>query len=123
MNVKIVLLPDGQDPDDFARRHSLDEVQDYIARNEQDFINFKTDLLLDEAGNDPIKRANLINDIADTVALIPDAVVRAVYVRTCADKFEIDEKILTDRVSRSRTQMILADEKQKERATTLRIPS
>ena len=117
MNVKIVLLPDGQDPDDFARRHSLDEVQDYIARNEQDFINFKTDLLLDEAGNDPIKRANLINDIADTVALIPDAVVRAVYVRTCADKFEIDEKILTDRVSRSRTQMILADEKQKERAT------
>jgi len=119
MNVKIVLLPDGQDPDDFARRHSLDEVQDYIARNEQDFINFKTDLLLDEAGNDPIKRANLINDIADTVALIPDAVVRAVYVRTCADKFEIDEKILTDRVSRSRTQMILADEKQKERATPL----
>jgi len=115
LNVKVVLLPDGQDPDDFARRHTLEEVQDHIARNEQDFINFKTDLLLNEAGNDPIKRANLINDIADTVALIPDAVIRAVYVRTCADKFEIDEQILTDRVSRSRTQMILADEKQKER--------
>ncbi|MBR2064606.1 MAG: DNA primase [Bacteroidales bacterium] len=115
LNVKIVLLPDGQDPDDFARRHTLEEVQDHIARNEQDFINFKTDLLLNEAGNDPIKRANLINDIADTVALIPDAVIRAVYVRTCADKFEIDEQILTDRVSRSRTQMILDDEKQKER--------
>lgn len=115
LNVKIVLLPEGQDPDDFARRHTLEEVQDHIARNEQDFINFKTDLLLSEAGNDPIRRANLINDIADTVALIPDAVIRAVYVRTCADKFEIDEQILTDRVSRSRTQMILEGEKQKER--------
>ena len=115
MNVKVVLLPDGQDPDDFARKHSLEEVRDHIARNEQDFIGFKTDLLLDEAGNDPIKRASLINDVADTIALIPDAVVRAVYVRTCADKFEIDEQILTDRVSRSRTDMLLAEQKERER--------
>ena len=116
MNVKIVLLPDGQDPDDFSKRHTLEQVQDYIAANEQDFIGFKTDLLLGEAGNDPIKRAGLINDVADTIALIPDAVVRAVYVRTCADKFEIDEQILTDRVSRSRTDMILAEQKERERA-------
>ncbi len=115
MNVKVVLLPDGQDPDDFARGHTLDEVRDHIAQNEQDFINFKTDLLLEEAGNDPIARANLINDIADTIALIPDAVVRAVYVQTSAGKFGMDERILTERVNRSRTQMILADEKQKER--------
>ena len=115
MNVKIVLLPDGQDPDDFARGHTLDEVKDHIVQNERDFINFKTDLLLGEAGNDPIARANLINDIADTIALIPDAVVRAVYVKTSAGKFEIDESILADRVSRSRTQMILEEEKQKER--------
>ena len=116
LNVKVVLLPEGQDPDDFARRHTLEEVQDHIARNEQDFIGFKTDLLLGEAGNDPLKRAALINDVADTIALIPDAVIRAVYVKTCADKFEIDEQILTDRVSRSRTNMILADQKEKERA-------
>ena len=116
LNVKIVLLPEGQDPDDFARKHTLEEVRDHIARNEQDFIGFKTDLLLGEAGNDPLKRATLINDVADTIALIPDAVVRAVYVRTCADKFEIDEKILTDRVSRSRTDMLLAEQKEKERA-------
>ncbi len=115
MNVKVVLLPDGQDPDDFARRHSLDEVNGYIAQNERDFINFKTDLLLEEAGNDPIARANLINDIADTIALIPDAVVRAVYVQTSAGKFGMDERILTERVNRSRTQMIMADEKAKER--------
>ena len=116
MNVKIVLLPEGQDPDDFARRHTLEEVQDHIAQNEQDFIGFKTDLLLGEAGNDPLKRASLINDVADTIALIPDAVVRAVYVRTCSDKFDIDEQILTDRVSRSRTDMLLAEQKERERA-------
>ena len=115
LNVKIVLLPDGQDPDDFAKAHTLEEVQEHIARNEQDFINFKTDLMLGEAGGDPLKKANLINDIADTIALIPDAVIRAVYVRSSADRFEIDEKILADRVSRTRTDMILADEKQKER--------
>ncbi len=116
MNLKVVLLPDGQDPDDFARRHTLEEVRDHITQNEQDFIGFKTDLLLDEAGNDPIKRAALINDVADTIALIPDAVVRAVYVRTCSDKFEIDEQILTDRVSRSRTDMLLSEQKERERA-------
>ena len=115
MNVKVVLLPDGQDPDDFARRHTLEEVNDYIAANEQDFIGFKTDLLLDEAGADPIKRAGLINDMADTIALIPDAVVRAVYVQTIAAKFDIDEQILAERVSRSRTDMILAEQKQLER--------
>ena len=115
LNVKIVLLPDGMDPDDFARRHTLEQVQDYIAQNEQDFIGFKTDLLLGEAGGDPLKKANLINDVADTIALIPDAVIRAVYVQTCADKFEIDEQILIDRVNKSRDEMLIADRKQAER--------
>ena len=116
LNVKVVLLPEGQDPDDFARSHTKDEVLDHIARNEQDFIGFKTDLLLGEAGNDPIKRAGLINDVADTIALIPDAVIRAVYVQSCAGKFEIDEQILTERVSRSRSEMILSEQKERERA-------
>ncbi len=115
MNVKVVLLPDGQDPDDFARRHTLDQVQDYIAQNEQDFIGFKTDLLLDEAGNDPLKRAGLINDIADTIAQIPDAVIRAMYVRSTAAKFEIDEQLLVDRIARTRKEMIEAEQKQRER--------
>jgi DNA primase len=115
MNVKVVLLPDGQDPDDFARRHTLDQVQDYIAQNEQDFIRFKTDLLLDEAGNDPLKRAGLINDIADTIAQIPDAVIRAMYVRSTAAKFEIDEQLLVDRIARTRKEMIEAEQKQRER--------
>ena len=116
LNVKVVLLPEGQDPDDFARRHTLEEVQDHIARNEQDFIGFKTDLLLDEAGSDPLKRATLINDVADTISLIPDAIKRAVYIQTCSAKFDIDEQILTDRVSRSRTDMLIADKKERDRA-------
>ena len=115
MNVKVVLLPDGQDPDDFARRHTLDQVQDYIAQNEQDFIGFKTDLLLDEAGNDPLKRAGLINDIADTIAQIPDAVIRAMYVRSTAAKFDIDEQLLVDRIAKTRKEMIEAEQKQRER--------
>ena len=115
LNVKVVLLPEGQDPDDFARKHTLEQVQEHIARTEQDFISFKTDLLLGEAGRDPLKKAALINDIADTIALIPDAVIRAVYVHSCSGKFEVDEQILSDRVNRSRTDMLVAEQKQKER--------
>ena len=84
LNVKIVLLPEGEDPDSFGRKHTLQEVQDYIAAGERDFIEFKTDLLLSEAGTDPLKKAELINDIADTIAQIPDAVKRSVYVETVA---------------------------------------
>jgi DNA primase len=115
MNVKIVLLPDGQDPDDFARKHTLDQVREYIEQNEQDFIGFKTDLLLGEAGNDPLKRAKLINEVADTVALIPDAITRSVYVRTTAAKFEIDEHILMSRITKTRNSMLEAERKQRER--------
>ena len=115
MNVKIILLPDGQDPDDFAKRHTLEEVEDYIARNEQDFISFKTDVLLKEAGNDPLKRAELINDISDTIAVIPDAVVRAMYVRSSAQRFDIDERLILDRIGKTRSAMIEAEVKRRER--------
>ena len=115
MNVKIVLLPDGQDPDDFARRHTLDEVQNYISANEKDFIGFKTNLLLEQAGNDPLKKAGLINDISDSIANIPDAVIRAMYVRSTAERFEIDENLILDRIGKSRTAMIEAELKQKQR--------
>ena len=115
MNVKVVLLPDGQDPDDFSRKHTLEEVQDYIAQNEQDFIGFKTELLLGEAGNDPLKRASLINDIADTIALIPDAIVRSVYTHSSAERFEMDERILAERVNKTRNEILVADQRQKER--------
>lgn len=102
LNVRIVLLPEGDDPDSFARRHTLQQVQDYIAAGEKDFIVFKTELLLQDAAGDPLKKANLINDIADTISVIPDAVKRSVYVDTTAAKFGIESSILFERISKSR---------------------
>lgn len=116
LNVKIVLLPDGDDPDSFSRKHSLQEVQDFIAANEQDFISFKTDLLLSEAGNDPIRRAELINDIADTIALIPDAVKRSVYAQASSTRFGIDSEILFARIRKTREKMLEDDRKAADRA-------
>ena len=114
MNVKVVLLPDGDDPDSYSHKHTLAEVKDFIGTHEQDFIGFKSDILLGEAGNDPLKKAELINDIADTIALIPDAVTRSVYVETCSVKFNIESQILFDRIHHTRTDMLLSERKQQE---------
>ena len=112
MNVRVVLLPDGDDPDSYCRKHSLEEVQKFIADGEKDFISFKTDLLLQEAGGDPLKRANLINDIADTIAAIPDAVKRSTYVSATAERFRVEESILFDRISQARRKMTEAQERE-----------
>lgn len=123
MNVKVVLLPDGDDPDSFARKHNLEEVQGFIADNSRDFISFKTDLLLEEAGGDPLKRADLINDIADTIALIPDQIKRTVYAQDCADKFNMDSQILHARIRKSREKMLLDERKAAERGRDAAYPS
>ena len=115
MNVRIVLLPEGEDPDSFGRKHSLQEVQDYIAANERDFISFKTDLLLEEAAGDPYKKSGLINDIADTIALIPDAVQRSVYVQETAAKFGMEAQIIFDRIVKTREKAREEAEKARER--------
>ena len=115
MNVRIVLLPEGEDPDSFGRKHSLQEVQDYIAANERDFISFKTDLLLEEAAGDPYKKSGLINDIADTIALIPDAVQRSVYVQETAAKFGMEAQIIFDRIVKTREKAREETEKARER--------
>ncbi len=119
LNVKVVLMPDGEDPDSFARAHSASEVLDYIRQNETDFIKFKTRLLLDEAKNDPIKRAALITDIVRSISAIPDQVVRAVYIKECAKLMDIGEEVLYSEVGkqrRSRMEQLL----QRERTDTLR---
>lgn len=105
MNVKVLLLPDGDDPDSFCRKHTLAEVQEFISGNERDFIDFKTALLLDSAENDPLKKANLINEIADDIAVIPDAVKRAVYVQACAKSFDIEDSILSERIQSTRQRL------------------
>ena len=115
LNVRVVLLPDGDDPDSYSRKHNLEEVQDFLSKNEQDFIAYKTDLLLGQVGDDPLKRADLINDIADTIALIPDQVKRAVYVQAAAAKFSIDEQIIYSRIADSRKKMQDDERKEAER--------
>lgn len=112
MNVKVVLLPDGDDPDSFCRKHTLEEVRSFMASSEQDFISFKSELLLREAGGDPLKRANLINDIADTIAAIPDPVKRSTYVAATAERFKVESSILFDRIVVTRRKML--EEKSRE---------
>ena len=102
MNVKIVLLPDGEDPDSYAQHHTLAEVNDYIAEHEQDFIGFKCDLLLEDAAGDPLKRAELINDIADTIADIPDPIKRSVYADVVSAKFRVDQDLIFARIGKTR---------------------
>lgn len=96
MNIKVCLLPDGDDPDSFARKHNATDYQAYINDHEVDFIRFKTNLLMEEAGKDPIKRASLISSIVKSISVIPDAIVRSVYIRECSQLLQMEEKILVE---------------------------
>jgi DNA primase len=94
MNVKVLLLPDGDDPDSFSRKMPADDLRKYIAEHETDFIRFKTNLLLEESKNDPIKRATLIQDIVKTISTIPDPIVRSVYVKETSSLMNVGEEVL-----------------------------
>ena len=94
MNVKVVLLPDGEDPDSYAQNNNASDFIDFIDKNQVDFIRFKIQLLLDEIGNDPIKKAGLIQDVVHSISLIPDNIVRSVYAKECATQLDIDEKVV-----------------------------
>ncbi len=94
LNVKVVLFPNGDDPDSFARKHNSYEVAEYIGEHAQDFIRFKTSLLLKDVANDPIRRAGLIRDIVDTIAKIPDPIIRSTYTKECSVLMEISENVL-----------------------------
>lgn len=117
INVKIVLLPEGEDPDSYARKHNATEVLEYIAAHQVDFIRFKTQLLSEEAGNDPVKRAAMINTIIESIAIIPDIIQRQVYVKECAQLLRIQESILTKKVVELRKKQ-WAEKKKKEGVAT-----
>lgn len=102
LNVRVLLLPDGEDPDSFARAHSPQELADYIAANETDFINFKTKLLLGAAGDDPVERVRLITDIVRSISKIPDEITRSVYVRETSRMLEVEEKVLYTEIAKIR---------------------
>lgn len=104
MNVRIVMLPDGEDPDSYSKKVSNEEFRKYLADNETDFIRFKTRLLLDEAKNDPVRRANLVREVVRSIAVIPDQINRMVYVRECSILLAMPEDVVLDEVLKLRKQ-------------------
>lgn len=102
MNIKVCLLPDGDDPDSFARKHNSTEFQAFISEHETDFIRFKTNLLLEDAGKDPIKRAELIGNLVQSISIIPEAIVRDVYIKECAQLLHVEDKLLVSEVAKRR---------------------
>jgi len=109
MNVKIVLLPDGEDPDSYSKKISNEEFTGYIREQETDFIRFKTQLLLEEASNDPVKKAGLIKDVVKSIAVIPEAITRTVYIKECSTLMEVAEPILYQEVNKIRQQKTFQD--------------
>ena len=109
MNVKIVLLPNNEDPDSHSKKVSNEEFLKFLKENETDFIRFKTQLLLSEANNDPVKRADLIRDVVKSIAVIPEAITRTVYIKECSTVLEVAEPILYHEVDKLRHQKSFQD--------------
>ena len=102
MNVKVVLFPDGEDPDSFAKKNSDAELALFIKEQKQDFITFKAQVLLKDGENDPLKKSDLIREIVQSVGLIPDQITRSVYVKEIARQFDIEESIISNELMRLR---------------------
>ena len=106
MNVRVVLLPQDEDPDSFARAHSASEVQAYITENQENFITFKAKLLMRDAGDDPIKRSAVITDMVQSIALIPDNIQRSMFIKECARLMDVDENLIVNEVARKRVMSV-----------------
>ena len=102
LNIKVALLPDGEDPDSYAQSHSTEEVEQFLKENQVDFITFKTSLLLDEVGNDPIRRATLIGDVIKSIAVIPNDILRSEYTRKCSEMLQAKEQVLVSEIAKLR---------------------
>ena len=104
LNIKVALLPDGEDPDSYAQTHSTEEVEQFLKENQVDFITFKTNLLLDEAGNDPIRRAELISDVVRSISVIPNDILRSEYTKKCSEILQAKEQVLVSEIAKLRRQ-------------------
>ena len=102
LEIKVALFPDGEDPDSFARKHTKEELQEFLSNSEEDFISFKQRLLAQELSKDPLQRAKLIGEVVNSIAVIPDAIVRAVYIEQTAAKLNIKEELLQQEVAKLR---------------------
>ena len=121
MNVKVCSFPEGEDPDSFAKLHSLEEVQAFFNDNAKDFIQFKASLLMQEAQNDPVKKAATIKDMVESIAKIPDAIQREVYVQSCAAIMEISEEVLFSSLAQKRAKEVNTQNKRKPNAPQMQV--
>ncbi len=112
MNINVVLLPEGEDPDSYAQSHSTEEVEEYIERNKVDFIKFKTNLLMSEVGDDPIRRAGLIGDVVKSIAIVPNDILRSEYIKKCSEMLKVGEQLLVKETAKIRRKR--AEEQQKQ---------
>ena len=115
LNVKVVLFPEGEDPDSYSKSRSTSELEAYIKEHTQDFISFKADILLETEGDDPIKKAHLIKDIAHSVSLIPDQITRSVFVPEVANRFNLSEEVIWNAVQQNRNENALKHRETQER--------
>lgn len=115
LNIKVLVLPSPEDPDSFAQNHSASEITEYINQNEQDFIDFKTDVLLKDCERDPIARAKAIESVLRSVANIPNQITRNVYAQVCVNKFHMSERVIVTQIDRYRAQIKEEDWKNEER--------
>lgn len=123
MNVKVLLLPAGEDPDSFSQSHSSSEVEQYLSEHETDFIKFKIDILTQGVGDDPILRAKAVSDIVRSIAVIPDEISRVSYVKECSFAMNFDEAVLANEVRKSRAQYLEQEFKRKKSEEARKIES
>ena len=102
MEVKVALFPDNEDPDSFAKKHSSSELKEFLNSHEEDFIAFKYEILSKDTERDPLQRAKLVNDIIGSIAVIPDAIVRNVYIEETSTRLKIKEELLQQEVAKLR---------------------
>lgn len=118
LNIKVLLLPDGHDPDSFARSHRAAEFQEYIDIHQVDFIRFKTNLLLSDAESDPIKRAALITDIVRSVSVIPNDVIRQIYIRESAQALGVSEALIVNELNKIHHEITLKQQNENNRESS-----
>lgn len=107
LNIKVLLLPDGEDPDSFARSHRAEEFRQYIADHEVDFIRFKTEILMKDCKGDPVKKAEVVNDIVQSIAVIPNDILRQTYAHECAEQMKMAESVIVKAVADRRAKSII----------------
>lgn len=119
VNIKVLLLPEGEDPDSFAQTHSSSEVEEYLKANEADFVSFMARILLKDAGDDPTARAAVISRVVKTIALIPNEITRSVYAQECSRLFFIDENVLRREIGKQFNEFALKSREDKMRSESL----